>query len=365
MTKIIHCADLHLASGAGERDYSLSVLDEVLSIVAETGADILLIAGDLFNARSEADALRKDVAERFRGLPEKTSVFFLAGNHDTGGSRSGLRSLDLGLPREHVIEHAGEPCILRPFNEDCELLFIPHREDYSDYPKWDLPPKGARFRVAVAHATVPRMNFTGIDEEEGRTGSMDADLFSRWDVDYAAMGHIHSAREATVMNTRIRYPGSARVWRRDETGPRLVAIVDLENGLKVTHRELASAGQYRRVEVPLGLSGETGVIEGSREWGGRDWVDLRLSGLVDDEHEVRSLEERIRREHGKRVRLLTLVSDDVMVLEGISNQAIAGRFLEEWKSREPADGDDGARAVWLRARELGLRMIRAELEARR
>ncbi|MBN2078404.1 MAG: metallophosphoesterase [Spirochaetes bacterium] len=365
MTKIIHCADLHLASGVGERDYSLSVLDEILSIVAETGADLLLIAGDLFNARNEADILRKDVAARFRRLPGETAIFFLAGNHDTGRSASGLGSLDLGLPREHVIEYTGEPCILHPFNADCELLFIPHREDYSDYPKWDLPPRGARYRVAVAHATVPRMNFTGIDEEEGRTGTMDADLFSRWDVDYAAMGHIHSAREAMVMKTRINYPGSARVWRRDETGPRVVTIVELGSGMTVTPREIASAGQYRRVDVPLGLSGEMGELEGASGWGTRDWVDLRLTGLVDDEHEVRSLEERIMRELGERVRLLTVGSDDVMVLDGISNQAIAGRFLEEWKAHEPAAGDAGARAIWLRAREIGLRRIKAELEARR
>ncbi|TFH40214.1 MAG: hypothetical protein E4G96_07905 [Chrysiogenales bacterium] len=365
MTKIIHCADLHLVSEGGEKGYSLSVLDEIISIAGEIGADLLLIAGDLFNARRDADALRQDLKTRFRRLTDRTTAFFLAGNHDTGGSVSGLGNLDFGIPRENVIEFTGVPFVLRPFNADLELLFIPHRDDYGDYPKWEVPPKSARFRVAVAHATVPLMNFTGIDEEEGRTGTMDADLFTRWDVDYAAMGHIHSAREATVMKARISYPGSARVWRRDETGRRTVNVVELGSELRVSPRELASAGQYRHCEVPLGLDGNVEEGDMTREWGPNDWIDLRFSGLVEDEHEVRALEIRMMKEYSSRVRLLTLRRGDVAVLEGISSQAIAARFIEEWKKRDPGAGEEGAREVWLKAREIGLLKIKGELEARR
>ena len=64
-------------------------------------------------------------------------------------------------------------------------------------------------------------------------------------------------------------------------------------------------------------------------------------------------------------RQIDIVRDDVLALEGISQQVIARKFLELWTTRGPEGDDPESREIWLRARELGLRKIKSVLEARR
>src|SRR5210317_291349 len=96
MITIIHCADLHLENGE-DREYSLSVLEEILMIAENKKADYLLICGDLFNSFDDAEALRNEFRSYLSILPESCKTLFLPGNHDElrKGNRS-LSSLDFG-----------------------------------------------------------------------------------------------------------------------------------------------------------------------------------------------------------------------------------------------------------------------------
>ena len=55
---------------------------------------------------------------------------------------------------------------------------------------------------------------------------------------------------------------------------------------------------------------------------------------------------------------------DLSVIEGVSAQPIARKFLETWKSMEPREADPETVDAWLRAREMGLLRIKALLEDR-
>ena len=351
--RIIHCADLHLS--AAERDYGLAVLDEIVAVAAE--ADALILAGDVFDSWSDMEALRAEFRRRIGSLPPGCTPVLIGGNHERLGAAGALASMDLGC-RVHDE---------RPFGmvrlPDLEILTIPYTADTTDYLRWEVPPSTAPRRIAVAHGSVAGAGFVGPDEES-EAAAIDPDLFSRLQVDYAAMGHIHSGRIETLGRTVVAYPGSARVWRRGEEGPRRVIVLEAGADLRYETRPLAAAGQYRRFTIPLGLDGTCpDLSDGAARWGAADWIDIELSGLVENEHAAAEQEGLLRERHGGAVRRFDVRRDEILVLEGVATQPVARRFLELWQGHRP-DGAGPPREVWLRARELGLRKIKGALESR-
>ena len=112
MVKIVHCSDTHfdspflgLSAGAAQirRAEQFESFEKVIDITAETGADILLLAGDLF----ENDVVSRLTAEFLRRCFEKiknTYVFIAPGNHDYTDGNSIYKNASLG---ENVIVFTG------------------------------------------------------------------------------------------------------------------------------------------------------------------------------------------------------------------------------------------------------------------
>ena len=364
MIRILHCADLHLTAGDSEREYALSVLDELIALAARERVDYLLLCGDTFNTFGDAEELRSGFRSRMDTVSGSCEVFLLAGNHeDLGRKGRSLSGFDLGVRPGNLIEFTGNPFFLIR-REGVEFFALPHRNRYSDYAEWSVPEKQERYRVALAHGIVAGMAYTGEDEEsDERAAVLDADIFHRYNVDYAALGHIHSARRERTGSLEILYPGSARVWRKNETGPRKAALVELDGGITISPLELKSAGQFRSLDVFTDFEGRPGDLPPeSRDWGMADYVFLRFSGLVENEGEalrsirilVENLESRVRRVECRF---------DLSILEGISLHPMAKKFLDVWESRKP-DGDGDEYQAWIWAREMGLLKIKSVLEAR-
>ena len=115
--------------------------------------------------------------------------------------------------------------------------------------------------------------------------SLTPDLFQRAGADYAALGHIHSARTIRLRSTSpdapvqtsalvLSYPGSARVCRRGETGPRSANMIEVGENIRETQLVLKSAGQYREILLDVGLDGAIPNIEHLS----REWVRVRPGG---------------------------------------------------------------------------------------
>ncbi len=364
MIRILHCADLHLTGNGPDRDYSLSVLDEILLLAGRHSADYLLLCGDTFNTFGDAELLRAEFRGKMSELSGSCEVLLLAGNHeDLGRKGRKLAGFDLGIQPENVIEHAGTPFSLIR-RDGIEFLALPHRAHYGDYTEWSVPEKRERYRVALAHGIVAGMAYTGEDEEsDERAAVMDADIFQRYEVDYAALGHIHSARREKSGSVEILYPGSARVWRKNEAGPRKAALVELDEGIGITPLELKSAGQFRSLDVFIDFEGRPADLPPeSREWGAADYAALRFSGLVENEgialQSIKNLVENLE----KRLRRIEC-DYNLSVLEGVSLHPMAKKFLELWESKKPS-GTGDEYEVWMRAREMGLMKIKEVMEAR-
>jgi hypothetical protein len=224
--------------------------------------------------------------------------------------------------------------------------------------------------VALAHGVVAGMSFGGLDAEGGAT-ALDPDLFARLKVDYAALGHIHGRRHQVFGSLTIAYPGSARVWRQGETGPRGVYLLELppggpsplQRGPEPAFHRLVSAGEYRHYGIPLTLDGDPPDLDRlASAWSPADAVELEFTGLVEDERLMARLAEDLRARYGSRVRRLTLTRDGVTALPGISSHPVARQFLERWAARpEARDPGHAGYPAWLRARELALLQLKASL----
>jgi len=141
--------------------------------------------------------------------------------------------------------------------------------------------------------------------------------------------------------------------------------VTVDGGVTFESRRVASAGQYRKFEIPMEMDGSMDAVDRLAEhWEANDWIDLVLSGVVESEQSV--LESIGKVEEGFRGKVRKLVCDrsDVQVVSGILEQPIARSFLKAWRDREPDTSNEEQMAVWMRARTLGLSRIKDVVEAR-
>ena len=357
MARILHAADLHIS--VSEKEYCLGVLDEIVATAVSEKVDALVFAGDLFDSFDDCESLRVDFRAHVMPLRGRCRLLFLPGNHeDLGRASRPLSSLDFG--EAEILEE-------KPFGilhiAGVEIFAIPHQKVYAEYREWKIPQKKTNLRIAVAHALVAGAGFA-FDDVEEEAAVMDPDLFVRCGVDYAALGHIHSEKTFSTGSLTLSYPGSCRVWRRGETGPRVMHLLEADADVRSARIVLSKAGTYRRYDVLLGLAGDApdlSVIES--DWRTEDWVELCLSGLVEDEHAIVDLEDTLRARYERRVRKLEVRREGIAVLTGIASEPIARRFLEIWEAKKPFP--QAAESAWLKARELGLLKIKETIEARR
>jgi len=351
MLKIVHCADLHLTSGV-EKNYSLSVLEEILELVRRKKAVFLIIAGDLFDSFDDMVALKPAFRERVDAAGD-LNILFVPGNHDV------LRMKDRSFS-SHSIGRSVTILKVEPFelitSDECEILAIPHQQSYAGYNEWDVPKKTLP-RIAVLHGLVNGMDiYTGPEsavEEDGAVAT-DPDIFTRFEVDYAALGHIHARKQKRIGGCELNYPGSARVWRRGETGPRGVNLLNVGTRIGAEWMPLSSAGEYRLYDLPIGLDGTLNGLGGlSQGWGKTDLIEINLRGIVEDENTVAALKERIENDLKNRVRGISISFNNVKTVPGILTQPIARKFMEKMKALEPGTEP----RLWLKALELGLAEI--------
>ncbi len=358
--RVIHCSDLHVSKN--EKDYCLPILEEIVDITMQNDASVLLISGDLFDTFDDAEALRSDMNQVFERLADHIRIIFLAGNHDM--LRAGKRSLDR-LDFGRIELQTAAPFSLLEF-KDCEILCIAYQDSYKDYINWDVPDKKQPLRIIAAHGPVAGLNYLG-PKDEGDTAVLDPDLFKRFAADYAALGHIHSSGSSDSAGCYICFPGSARVWRKNETGPRMLCMIDTESlPVKPMQYVIKKAGRYRSIRVEAGLDGSLPDLDAvSREWAACDYIDLQVEGVVEDENTVMRSLDVVRSNYENKVRVFSVDTQNISALPGIAGEEIARRFLSAWEKKRPEDTDPKKQEIWLRSRQIGLREIKSVLEARR
>lgn len=369
--KLFHCADLHLSRE--EWDYCQPVLEELVYHCRRLQPDLWLLSGDVFDTHAEALALAGEFHAALAPL-EGLPVVMIPGNHELSGGQTvealgplaqdaapGFR-LATALPFE----------LLRPDDLDLELVAVPFQRGYGEYPDWPVPAAERRWRVGLLHGVVNGMSYTG-QSEEAEQAVIDADLFKRLGLHYAALGHIHGRGEAQVGGCLAHYPGSGRVWRRGEEGPRQATLAVLDDdGVRTEAVPVATAGCYRAVPVPLderaaplghgSVDELLAALEAAH--GPQDWLRLELSGFVERRTEAEALQRKLERGAAGRFRRLDVVLTDVLEGERLREHPLVRSFDDQWRRRygQALEAGDAEEAALLeRARRLALEQIHQRL----
>jgi DNA repair exonuclease SbcCD nuclease subunit len=354
----ILCADLHLKET--EKEYSFSVLDEIIGLCEKKKCEVLLLAGDIFDSRDAVKKLRADFRTALDRLPSSCAVYLLPGNHEELGANDKEKLEDFDFGRAMLL--AEKPWSLHSLSAEAELLAVPFQRDYSGYHDWEVPPKEKALRILLAHGTVLGMAYTGPGEETDSI--LDGDLFSYHKANFAAMGHLHAQALVRRGDILVAYPGSARVWRDGEKGKRCVLFGSTETlPLNLEPLNLASAGEYRVIPVHATPEGELRA-DLPEDISPVDWLHLELEGFVEEEPSVLEALEKLKNELGKKYRRVSSCTKNLSVLAGVSTHPLAISFLRAWE--EAASGyEKEAPGVYELARLKGLAALKEILEKRK
>lgn len=277
--RFLHTSDWHLGRAMAQEsllDDQALVLDQVFDILVETGAQAIVIAGDIFD-RAVPRREAVDLFDRFltRVYRETGSaIIALAGNHDAP-ERIGFGGA-LQDPARVLIRGPmnGRPHPLMLADDDGPVAFsaLPFGEVHAARGHFDDPsvaapadvlerqvaearlhvPEGARWVVA-AHAFVQGGAATETERSLDFVGGIETVPHAVFDgANYVALGHLHRAQAAGAEH--IRYCGSPMAFGFDEAG--------LEKGLLVVDLERDRVGVETR---PLVQPRAVRVIEGHLE----------------------------------------------------------------------------------------------------
>jgi len=182
--RILHTADLHIAF---PDDKACQGLEAVVSLAIKSRADLMLIAGDLFDHNRIEGGLLEFVREQFRRLP--IPVVVLPGNHDCLVPGGALSRNDFWRDCPNLL------VFRQPRGETIDLPYLNVSiwgrpiDTYSGdaHPMKDTPPvkKNIAWNIAMAH---------------GYYVDTDAPLFPSYHItreeiaqsgrDYVALGHV-------------------------------------------------------------------------------------------------------------------------------------------------------------------------------
>ena len=208
--RFIHTADLHLGFqpdkdrpwGPARADAVRSSLSRLIRRCNEDGADLLLIAGDLFHRPPTAAELKE--ADALFSQLEHTRVVLIAGNHD------------------HI--RPGSPYAEYRFSPNVTLLSSPELSSAS-FPQWNLTVYGFSYDAeahpgALSEDLTPpddgRRHFLMLHGGDDQHLPLSIRTLSGLGWDYVALGHIH--KPGISRNRRVAMPGSPEPLDRTETG---------------------------------------------------------------------------------------------------------------------------------------------------
>ncbi len=292
--RLLHIADLHAGKTLGRvsRNPDLHhALEQVISLCRESGVDLLLIAGDVFDKANPDNESKELIFEFFLKLRElKTEVVVVAGNHDSYDFMKSIRGLT-ELANVHIYDRPSrERClyvsgdlkiaclpypserVLTAVGEDSRLRYADLVEKFLSY----LAEKasGGRRRVLLTHLFIAGARYTNTEREASLTqhyAVLPASLPDTFD--YVALGHVHRNQRIEGASVCAWYSGTLYQLDFSEAGedkfvnlvlledgpPRVEPVrLDLRNPLHVF--ELTQGEAVRRIGEMKGASGYIKIV---------------------------------------------------------------------------------------------------------
>lgn len=284
--RFVHTADWqlgmtrHFLAGDAQPRYSAARRDAVAGLgklAAETGAEFVVVAGDVFEDNQLAPEVISQSLEAMRtiGVP----VYLLPGNHDPLDAASIYTSalFTAECPDNVVVLNSGGIHTVRP---GVEIIAAPWR---SKRPTADLAaaaldglPTDGTTRILVAHGGVDVLDPDPTNPALIRLPGLE-DALARGVIHYVALGDKHS-RTRVGTTGRVWYSGSPEPTNFDdiESDPGHVLVVDVDETDGTVEVDSRHIGRWRFLTLHRQLDTGRDVAD----------LDINLDQLPDKERTV-------------------------------------------------------------------------------
>ncbi len=272
--RVLHTADWHLGktlAGLTREEEHLRWLDFLLSVIQQTAADVLIIAGDVFDSANPPQSAQERYYTFLSRVYQSTSceVVVVAGNHDSPAQLEApkrvlqtLRVRVVGTvaenPEDQLIpipaaatspDSSTQPRLVVaavPFLRDRDVRTGQPGQSASEIRAEILEGIRTRYQqiadaahrkfpsvpvIATGHLTIDGARVTDSEREIhiGGLGAVSHEIFSEA-FSYVALGHLHVAQQAGGRDT-VRYSGSPFPLSFSEAGDQKeLRLIDLANG---------------------------------------------------------------------------------------------------------------------------------------
>lgn len=243
--RIIHTADLHLDSPINglpseksviRRKETVRTFGKIVEIAQETGAEIVIIAGDLFDSEHVTKSTTEYVLNRIKSA--NNIIFcYLRGNHD---EKAPLIMTELP---ENLIFMDSKNNRLSP-DKNMTITAFTDYHDFDTVPTFDKD----KFNIVIYHGEVAPI----VSMIEGKN------------IDYLALGHYHKRDFGYIGNRGIWiYPGCPNGRGFDECGEKGIELIDI-TGKELDHRFIPTCDRIYH-DIKLDVSGLTSSAEYAAE----------------------------------------------------------------------------------------------------
>lgn len=334
--KLLHASDFHLDApfaalspekAALRRAEGRGLLTRLASLAREEQADLVLLAGDLFDGEQVYRETLTALTQALASIP--VPVLIAPGNHDPFTPRSPYAVLPWP---ENVTIFTSETMASKPFPHlNCVVHGLGFTRDRveEDLLEGFCAPEDGRLHIGIIHGDV--CQGTSFYNPMSQKSILESGL------DYLALGHIHAPSGLQKLGrTYYAYPGCPEGHGFDELGDRGCLIVDVEKGgVSARFRSLAQR-RYLELQADLSDSDPLAAAEAalSRVSPG-DCVKLIFTGERDQAPDLAFLEPRLEgRVFALRLRDRTRLKSGTWDKAG--EDTLTGAFLR--LMREKADG---------------------------
>lgn len=315
--KIIHTSDWHIGKIVNEYsmiDDQKYILNKLIELIDEENADVLMIAGDVYDRSIPPVEAVELLNETLSSLviDRNVSVLVISGNHDSGERLSfGSKILEKqGLYIAGSDEELYRKVVLCENNKNINFYLVPYKDPaltkklldnkeirshndamiaVIDKIKEDLNENEVNILIGHGYVTMKREEAIDVSDHKyeaaeletseserplsiGGTDLIDGNIFK--DFDYVALGHLHGRQK--IGRETMRYSGSLLKYSFSEVKQKKsVAILDLKDkDINIELRELNPLRDLRIIKGNI----EDLICEGRDvEEGKEDYIQAILT----------------------------------------------------------------------------------------
>ena len=288
MIKLLHTADWQIGKQYGQfdaddavllADARFAVVERLAQLAVAQGVDVVLVAGDVFDAQGVAD---KTIHRLFNSMAAFSGPWVLIpGNHDAGLAESvWTRAARLSaVPRNAHVCLRPEPLLFPSMGLAVLPAPLTQRHTHNDLTEWfaaaQVPP--GLFRVGLAHGSVQGILAEDIDS----SNPIAAGRAEQAALDFLALGDWHGSKQ---VDARTWYSGTPETdrFRANASGQALIVSLSEPGGLPSVAQH--TTGQYRWredtvvMQVPSDIDALLLQLAGLTT---ADVVTLSLTGRID------------------------------------------------------------------------------------